>query len=310
MLQRHEVVTAPQVAEELEISVRTARRDLESLSMAGVPVYSQQGHGGGWRLAGGGRLDLSGLNSDEARALFVLAGPRAGVTPEVRSALRKLVRALPEPMRQGAEAAASAVVVDPTGWDRAGGAPWRPPMLDAVEAAVVDRECVRLGYTDRSGAPSERVVHPLGLATKGRHWYLIAGTDSGMRTFRIDRMTSVERTGDVVERPDDFELSEEWRRIVERIDELRTPLVATGLARAEAAPYLRIVLGRRVQIDDALTDSPDELVRFRVRGASIRSIATEIAGFGGWLTVEEPAELRVLLGSIGEQLAERYRDDL
>lgn len=309
MLQRREVVTAAEVAAELEVSERTARRDLDALAMAGVPVYSQQGRGGGWRLAGGGRLDLSGLHADEARALFVLAGQRADLSPEARSALRKLVRALPEPMREGAEAAAGAVVVDPTGWDRGGGMPWRPPQLDALESAVVDGECVELGYTNREGGSSRRVVHPLGLATKGRRWYLLAGTDDGMRTFRIDRVVSVTRTGETVVRPHDFELSDEWRRIVDRIDQLRTPLVATGTARAEAAPYLRVVFGRRVEIEVPEGATPDHRAPLRVRGASIRSIATELAGFGGWVEVESPTDLRELLGSIGEELMRTYRPE-
>ncbi len=306
MLQRREVVTAAEVAEELEISERTARRDLDALAQAGVPVYSQQGRGGGWRLAGGGKIDLSGLHADEARALFVLAGPRADVTPEVRSALRKLVRALPEPMRRDAEAAAGAVVVDWTGWDRGGGMPWRPPMLDAVESAVVDGACLDLGYTNRAGDESRRVVHPLGLATKGRQWYLIAGTGSGLRTFRVDRVVSAERTGDPVVRPADFELSEAWREIVERIDVLRTPVVAVGTARAEAAPYLRGVFGRRVAIDVEEGTPPDDRVPVRIRGASVRSVATELAGFGGWVSVDSPDDLRELLLTIGQELVQEY----
>ncbi|MBS1838135.1 MAG: HTH domain-containing protein, partial [Actinobacteria bacterium] len=84
MLQRRDRVTAAEVAEELEISERTARRDLDALGMAGVPVYSKQGRGGGWQLLGGARTDLSGLTAREARALFSVAGPASGTTPEVR----------------------------------------------------------------------------------------------------------------------------------------------------------------------------------------------------------------------------------
>ena len=94
MLQTRGRVTAAEVATELEISERTARRDLDALGVAGLPVYSMQGRNGGWRLEGGGRTDLSGLTSAETQALFLLAGPRA-TTPELRAALRKLVRALP-----------------------------------------------------------------------------------------------------------------------------------------------------------------------------------------------------------------------
>jgi predicted DNA-binding transcriptional regulator YafY len=102
LLQARGRVTAAELAEELEVSVATARRDLEALSGAGIPVYPQAGRGGGWPLLGGARTDLSGLTAGEAKALFVLLGPSAGVVPEARSALRKLVRALPGPDRRRA----------------------------------------------------------------------------------------------------------------------------------------------------------------------------------------------------------------
>ena len=110
LLQQRELVTAAEVARELEVSERTARRDLDALAMAGVPVYSIQGRGGGWRLVGGARTDLSGLTASEARALFLVAGPSSTATPDVKAALRKLVHALPEPFRQHAEAASTAIV--------------------------------------------------------------------------------------------------------------------------------------------------------------------------------------------------------
>ncbi|MFP3821809.1 YafY family transcriptional regulator, partial [Bacillus sp. SIMBA_008] len=89
------------------------RRDLDALAQSGVPVYSIQGRAGGWRLLGGGRTDLSGLTASETRALFLVAGPASTAPPAVRSALRKLVRALPEPFRDEAEAAATSLILDP-----------------------------------------------------------------------------------------------------------------------------------------------------------------------------------------------------
>jgi hypothetical protein len=91
-------VTAAEVAAELGVSERTARRDLEAPAAAGVPVYSQRGRGGGWSLVGGARTDLTGLIAGEIRALFLVAGP-SPATPELRTALRKLVRALPATLR-------------------------------------------------------------------------------------------------------------------------------------------------------------------------------------------------------------------
>lgn len=305
MLQRRGRVTAAEVAEELEVSERTARRDLDALCMAGVPIYSRQGRGGGWYLAGGGRIDLSGLTDPEARALFLVAGPSAPATPEVRSALRKLVRALPEPLQTGAEAAAGAVLVDPTGWDRAGAPAWRPPWLDEIEAAVIDRECLRLGYTARSGETTERVVHPLGLATKGRNWYLVADTDDGQRTFRVDRVTAAQRTGEPAVRPEGFELSAEWSRIVERVDELRAPVVALADVDPDALRYLRMVFGTRMRV---LEGGDADRVRVELRGHHLRSLADELAGFGGWARVTSPPELRAALRELGEELVQIYAE--
>jgi predicted DNA-binding transcriptional regulator YafY len=104
LLQSRGRMTAAALADELEVSVATARRDLEGLAAAGIPVYPQQGRGGGWQLLGGARTDLTGLTADEARALFLLLGPSAGADPQATSALRKLLRALPATFRADADA--------------------------------------------------------------------------------------------------------------------------------------------------------------------------------------------------------------
>src|SRR5690242_8196827 len=165
LLQGRKRVTVAEVAAELEVSERTARRDLEALGMAGVPVYSQPGRGGGWSLVGGSRTDLSGLTAPEAHALFMVAGP-AAATPEVKAALRKLMRALPEQFRASAEAASSAVVIDPTNWDRRR-AP-TPKHLATLQRAIGDAVQIELRYGDRDNAESERIVHPLGLVAKAQ----------------------------------------------------------------------------------------------------------------------------------------------
>jgi predicted DNA-binding transcriptional regulator YafY len=303
MLQARGQVTAGEVAEELEISERTARRDLDALGMAGLPVYSVQGRNGGWRLAGDGRTDLSGLNVSEARALFLVAGPASTATPEVKAALRKLLRALPEPLRESAEAASSAIHIDPVGWDRAGGRAPNPPQLDALQTAVVEGRQVRLGYVARDGSATTRIVHPLGLASKGTVWYLVADTAAGLRTFRVDRATSVDVTGDAVVRPEGFELASAWALIVESIDEQRAPVEARAWATPEIVPILRMVLGTRVRIGPP---GPDGRVEVDLRGHSQHSLAAEIAGFGRDVEVVEPAVIRDELAAIAAELVELY----
>ncbi|MDF2731504.1 MAG: Helix-turn-helix type 11 domain protein, partial [Desertimonas sp.] len=118
VLQSRGRVTATELADELEVSVKTARRDLEALAIAGIPVYSQPGRNGGWQLIGGARTDLSGLTEAEAKTLFMVAGPASTATPEAKAALRKLVQALPETFRADAELAATSTVLDPASWGR------------------------------------------------------------------------------------------------------------------------------------------------------------------------------------------------
>jgi predicted DNA-binding transcriptional regulator YafY len=303
LLQARGQVTAAEVAEELEVSERTARRDLDALGMAGLPVYSLQGRNGGWRLTGGGRTDLSGLSAAEARALFLVAGPSSSATPEIKTALRKLVRALPESFRTEAVAAQSALVVDEAGWDDSGRQRRTPEHLDAVQQAVIQSEQIVLGYVARNDSLSQRTVHPLGLAAKGTSWYLVADTDAGHRTFRVDRITSVERTGRPAVRPEGFDLEEVWRGIASEVDRMRTPVRVAARVEPDMVDLCRWVFGGRVRIGPA---GPDGRVEVEVRGHSHRSLVGQLAGFGPTLEVITPTEIRHDLGRIGRQLAALY----
>lgn len=234
--------------------------------------------------------------------LLVGAGP---ATPEIKQALRKLMRALPEPFRAQAQAATTAVVVEPAGWDRRRPTERRPPPhLEPLQAAIVEGEAVHLGYLDRSGSATIRLAHPLGLAAKGAHWYLVAGTASGLRTFRVDRVSSVERAGVPVERPADFDLGEAWAMITGRVEELRTPLQARALADPVALGWCRETFGTRVRIGPA---QPDGRVEVEIRGRNPRYLAAEIAGFGDYVEVLGPPEVRQALAEVGAELVARYR---
>lgn len=302
LLQTRGHITAAEAAEELEVSERTARRDLEALGMAGIPVYSQQGRNGGWRLLGGGRTDLSGLTSAEARALFLVAGPASTATPEVRAALRKLVRALPEPFREDAEKASTAIVTDPNAWGQRTRERPPPPHLDEVQQAVIDGEQLWLGYVGRDGQATERIVHPLGLAAKGRTWYLVAETEAGRRTFRVDRITSVRRTGQPVVRPPDFDLADAWRSVTERV-ESEAHVWATARATPHIIGPLRWTFGSKLRIGPT---SDDGRIEVEVGGWHSHLLAAQVAGFGADVLVTGPPEVLTELATIAEELVGLY----
>jgi predicted DNA-binding transcriptional regulator YafY len=302
LLQARGRVTAAELAEELEVSVATARRDLEALSGAGIPVYPQPGRGGGWSLLGGARTDLSGLTAPEAQALFGLLGPSAGIVPEARSALRKLVRALPDPFRPDAEAAARAVVVDQAAW----GKPTvdRPALVEPLQMAVVRRLKVRLVYRGRTPAgPGERLVDPWGLIDKDDVWYLVAGTDKGQRTFRLDRIVEAEVTDLPAARPADFELADAWKLVVDEVEQRRSGASATVLL----APWLRrglqMTFGRHL---DVTGEEPDGRLRARVAAQSTTAVAEQLAGWATMIEVVDPPDVIAELARLGTELLRRY----
>jgi len=300
LMQARGKVTAAELADELEVSVATARRDLEALSVAGVPVYPQPGRGGGWSLVGGARTDLTGLSSTEAQALFLLLGPAAVIAPEARTALRKLIRALPATFREDAQAAAEAVVVDPAGWGESGRR--RPQLVELLQAAVVSRRKVRLDYTNRAQQHAQRIVEPLGLVDKDDVWYLVAGTEAGRRTFRVDRISDAVITDVPVERPAGFELSAEWQRIVGEVEKHRSQLTASVLLDARFLQVLRDQFGRHCDVQERLDDGR---VRVRVAAPTALMIAEHLAGWGSLIEVTEPASVRAELARIGAELTDR-----
>jgi predicted DNA-binding transcriptional regulator YafY len=294
-------VTAAELAAELEVSVATARRDLEALSTAGVPVYPQPGRGGGWALVGGARTDLSGLSATEARALFLLVGPAAAMSGDAKAAMRKLVRALPRTFRAEAEAAASATMVDPTRWSERERP--RPAVVDLLQDAVVRRRKVRLTYTDARRERSERLLDPWGLVDKDDVWYLVAGTPRGRRTFRVDRIVAAVATDEPAERPDDFALDAAWEDVVGEVERRRSRTWATVLLEARFVPVLRGHFGRHCHTDEVLDDGR---ARVRIAAPTPLDIARNLAGWGAMVEVLEPASVQAQLARIGAELAARY----
>ena len=303
MMQSRGRVTAADVADELEISERTARRDLEALSMAGLPVYSQPGRGGGWQLLGGASTDLTGLSRDEAHALFLAAGPGVESTPALRSALRKLTGALPEPFRTGATTASAAIKVDTAGWVGAE-LTQSPDALGPLTEAVVEGHQVRLDYDSARNEKGVRVVHPLGLVNKRNVWYLVGTNDGEVRTYRVDRVRSAERIDAPVDTPDGFDLDSEWRAIVERVEDLRIRVRATALVEAWAMGPLRWFFGIHVRVTET---RPDGRLLVEIGAQSPKAMAGQIAGLGAAVElVDAPSEVLDEMRRIATELAGRY----
>jgi predicted DNA-binding transcriptional regulator YafY len=186
-----------ELADRLEVSSRTIRRDVERLRELGYPVESLTGPAGGYRLRAGTAMPPLLLDDDEAIAIAVglRTAARASVTGIEETSVRALVKleqVLPAHLRRRVRALQSATLTLP-----AGGPTVDPQSLTVIATTCRDSECLRFAYRGRDGAASRREVEPHSLVNLGRRWYLVAW-DRGRRdwrTFRVDRLTGPAATG-------------------------------------------------------------------------------------------------------------------
>ena len=160
-------MTAAQLAEHLGVSERTILRDMDVLSVAGIPVVAERGPGGGWTLIEGYRTRLTGLTEEEVQSLFFARPPEAfeeiGFKEASESAWLKLWASLGERERQQAEFVHQRILVDSRGWRDSSKALTALPKL--IEALWQNRQA-RFEYENALHESGERLVHPLGLVAK------------------------------------------------------------------------------------------------------------------------------------------------
>ncbi|MFE7661271.1 helix-turn-helix transcriptional regulator [Streptomyces celluloflavus] len=252
LLQTRGRVPAGELAERLEVSARTVYRDIESLSAAGVPVYAERGRHGGIALLPGFRTDVTGLTTDEARALFILATQGAhtalGLDDALGSALRKVMAALPAPHRPAAELASRRILVDPDRWR---GGPRPTVDLGVLHTAVFTDRRLRIRYR-HSGETRLRTytVDPYGLVAKAGTWYLVADRRGGPRLFRADRVASATVTDAPVRRREGVELAGVWELLRRRVEERPAGVRVTARIRRDRLDLAVRLLG------GALTGAP------------------------------------------------------
>ena len=269
LLQARGRMTAQQLADEFETSVRTIYRDIDELSAAGVPVYADRGRDGGYQLLDGYRTRLTGMTSTEAEALFLsgLPGPAAelGLGEAMATAQLKVLASLPHERSEGAGRIAARFHLDPAGWYQH---PERADALADLAASVWSDRCVRVRYESWK-AKVERVLDPLGLALKAGVWYLVARADGALRTYRVSNIRSIECTDRRFTRPKDFDLARYWTAWAKDFED-------------------RLYTGKAV-----LRLSPEGMRRLRLLPAAVARMAATTAsaqGEGGWVTAEIPIE--------------------
>ncbi|MFF4402229.1 helix-turn-helix transcriptional regulator [Streptomyces sp. NPDC001480] len=216
LLQNRGRMTAPELAAELEVSVRTVYRDIEALGASGVPVLSDRGPAGGYRLMDGYRTRLTGLTDAEADALFLAGAPGPardlGLGAVLATAQLKLRAALPAELADRTRRVQERFHLDTPAWFRDADP---VPYLEPVARAVWEQRVLHAHYRRWRGEV-RRELRPLGLVLKGGNWYLVALADArnaavgAVRTYRMSRFVTVDLTADTFERPAGFDLAAHW----------------------------------------------------------------------------------------------------
>lgn len=306
LLQVHRRITARELAKRLEVSERTIYRDMEALSVSGVPVSAERGAGGGIVLPETFRTNLTGLNSTEIQALF-LGRPMhllndLGLHQASEAALIKLQAVLPTLSRYNAEYVRQRIYVDVAGWQRPGEE--RLAFLPLLQEAIWQERKVCLSY-QREDKFVERTIDPLGLVAKGRIWYLVAAVEGETRTYRISRIQQASILDEACIRPADFDLAGYWKQsTADFVANIPRYVVSVRMAQSMLARVLHA--GRFIQVEQL--SSPDESgwiaarITFEIRDEACGYLLS----FGASIEILEPQELREQVISMARSLVAFY----
>ncbi|NXY95304.1 YafY family transcriptional regulator [Streptomyces sp. BR123] len=310
LLQTRGRMTAAALARELEVSVRTVYRDVDALAAAGIPLYGDAGHRGGYRLLDGYRTRLTGLSSTEAEALFLtgIPGPAAelGLGRALSAAQLKLRAALPRELRAQADLMRSRFHLDAPGWyARNAEVPFLPRVADAVWRGRV----VEVRYRRwKEPTDVERRLRPYGLVLKAGRWYVVAASDPERppRTYRVDQILGLTVTDEECVPPAGFDLAAHWEQAREDFrarlyrGQAEVRLSPRGVTRLNADDAAAVAAGGGPDPErDGWTravlpvESPEHAV------AAYLALGTDIEVLG-------PPELRTLIADTAAAVAAQY----
>ncbi len=309
LLQNRGRMTGPDLARELEVSVRTVYRDIDALSAAGIPVVSDRGSSGGFSLLDGYRTRLTGLTPNEADALLLgaLGGIAAdlGIAADQATAESKLLAALPDGLRDRAALARDRFLLDAPGWfssDEDAGS------LPLVASAVWEGRRLTWRYQSWRGI-SDRTVDPLALVLKGGAWYVFAVADGTPRTYRVSRIIEATMRDELVIRPPGFELAAYWAGWSQDFYCRLYPDSATIRLSPKGMALLPHFLDSyRTETVRRTASPPDDdgWVTAVVPIEQVGHAALELLHFGIDVIVISPPELRGELADLAQALLERY----
>jgi predicted DNA-binding transcriptional regulator YafY len=212
LLQTRGKIKAQILADELEVSRRTILRDIDALSIAGIPIYTDSGHGGGISLDEQYRSKLTGLKEIETQTLFISDNSRLlgelGLSDAASSTFLKLLSTLPSQHRESVDHMRQRILIDPDWWFYES----KPAEFwDDLYQAVFDNQQIQILYETYKGEQKERIIEPYSLVSKSSNWYLVARREGEYRIYRVSRIQTMRVLDQTFEHLPDFDLQSHWQ---------------------------------------------------------------------------------------------------
>ncbi|PZE20135.1 helix-turn-helix transcriptional regulator [Paenibacillus xerothermodurans] len=208
-------VTAKELTERFEVSVRTIYRDLECLNQAGIPIVSFAGASGGYEIMDQYRLERQYLSMEELQAIVIaLKGVRSSLDDtDIGGLLDKVGALVAKSERNNIDDLSQQILIDINPWY---GAEVERERLTVLRAAIRDTKLIQMNYINSQGETSERECEPMGMVLKGYVWYLygfcrLRHDYRIFRLSRIDGLTVLSETFERKHKPLD-QLDVRWNR--------------------------------------------------------------------------------------------------
>jgi predicted DNA-binding transcriptional regulator YafY len=280
-------------------------RDIEALSISGVPIYAEGGHGGGIALDEGYRTNLTGLKEDEARTLFLASNEvllkQLKLGEAAERTLLKLTAALPTRHQAAVQHIRQRILIDPAWW-------WQdsqPPVFwELLQQAVYEDRCVRAVYERYNHEIVERVLEPYSLVAKSSIWYLVAKRQGAFRIYRVTRLHDLTVLEQHFQREEDFDLPTFWQSHLHRFVESMAEYSFTLRVHPDRLPFVKWITPGRHQ--STKPEREGEWYTVRVQMESVELAKMLVFGLGSQATVIEPRTLHDAVVAAARELCRQY----
>lgn len=303
LLQTRGKMTAQALAHELEVSRRTILRDIDALSVIGVPIYAMGGHGGGFALDESYQTPLTGLHEKEILTLLVTGNTQLfgeiGLGDAAKSTLLKLLAALPSSHQSAVEHMRQRVLIDPIWW-------WRDiqqlPFWEQLQQAVHGDQLIRVVYETYKGQIKERVLEPYSLVAKSSTWYLVARHHGELHTYHVARFHQIELLDARFQRQAGFDLPTYWRDHLQKFAEILSDYHFMLRVHPDRESFIRRLVPGRYHIVDRSDVDGWLTIHFYLDSLDLAKML--VFGLGKQAVIVEPAALQDIVLDAAHELLE------